>query len=255
MYTQEISIKPKLPVDKNELFQEFNLLLEFYRGSGQTQGKIESQFIDENRIVSIPYTLEKDSLKSSNNNIYVQKRIEKIQKLCASKIKIKTLGTTTYNSSHVCKCKKSEFYILITNYVSIDSPITCGSCNQSVPLYKLPKYDDFGYMPILSWESNYQACDRLQMNCEVGEKWASNQLENIKSQLSKQGIKICKKIEKLTNIPTFYFLYNYERYKGDDLNRLCPNCGKKWHLSNQLFNFYDFKCDDCRIVSTISPNS
>jgi predicted nucleic acid-binding Zn ribbon protein len=41
------------------------------------------------------------------------------------------------------------------------------------------------------------------MNCEVGERWALNQMQKIDSQLSQQGIKICTKIEKLTGVPTY----------------------------------------------------
>jgi predicted nucleic acid-binding Zn ribbon protein len=93
------------------------------------------------------------------------------------------------------------------------------------------------------------------MNCEVGERWALNQMQEINSQLSKQGLEICKKIEKLTLIPTYYYLYNYKKFKGDQLTRPCPSCGKEWDLNTQLHNHYDFKCDKCRIISTISPNS
>lgn len=159
------------------------------------------------------------------------------------------------NYNGCCTCEKSDFFILMTNYVSIDSPITCGSCNQSVPLYRLPQYYDFGYMPILSWETNYQSCDRLQMNCEVGERWSLNQMQEINSQLSKQGIEICKKIQELTKIKTFYFLYNYKKYKADQSDRPCPGCGKKWNLKTPNDYFYDFKCNNCNIISTFSPNS
>ncbi|MBV8328018.1 DUF2310 family Zn-ribbon-containing protein [Chryseobacterium sp.] len=113
---------------------------------------------------------------------------------------------------------------------------------------------DFEYVPILSWETNYQSCDRLQMNCEVGERWALNQMQDTKSQLSKQGIDICIKIEKLTNIPTYYYLYNYKKHKKGDEIKPCPVCQKKWKLNTKLHDFYDFKCDQCKIVSTISPN-
>lgn len=254
MFIQEISIEINSDFNKDELYQEFNLLMSFYRGNGQTQGKIESQYIAGNKITALPYTLEKNSLAQENNNIYVNKWIEKIQTLSNSIISIKTIGKTQEDYSGCCTCEKSDFYILNTNYTSIDSPITCGKCNSSVALYHLPKYYDFGYMPILSWETNYQACDNLQMNCEVGERWALNQMQEIGSQLSKQGIDIAKKVEELTNIPVYYFLYNYRKHKNDDINRLCPNCNKKWSLKKRLY-FYDFKCDDCRIISNISTNS
>nr|WP_315402725.1 DUF2310 family Zn-ribbon-containing protein [uncultured Sphingobacterium sp.] len=255
MFIQKISIIIKTKVNKDKLYDEFNLLLSYYRGNGQTQGNIESQYIKRNKIVSLPYTLEKKSLSKKYNNKYVQDQIDKIEKLSGSRISIKNLGKTSSEYKKPCICCKSEFYILITNYISIHSPLTCGTCNKSVPLYKLPKFYDFGYMPILSWETNYQACDSLQMNCEVGERWSLNQMQETKSPLSKQGLDICKQIEEQTTIPTFYHLYNYRKNSGDDKNRLCPNCKKKWTLKTQLHNLYDFKCDNCRIISTISTNT
>ena len=91
------------------------------------------------------------------------------------------------------------------------------------------------------------------MNCEVGERWALNQMQKMDSQFSKLGLKICRRIEDLTSIPTFYYLYNYKKFKGDQLLKLCPGCKGKWSLETQLYNHYDFKCDKCRIISTISP--
>ncbi|MGV0828250.1 DUF2310 family Zn-ribbon-containing protein [Empedobacter brevis] len=35
----------------------------------------------------------------------------------------------------------------------------------------------------------------------------------------------------------------------------CPICNKKWKLKNQLLNFYDYKCDHCKIISIKTLNS
>jgi predicted nucleic acid-binding Zn ribbon protein len=255
MYIQEISIDIKTKADRDELIDEFGLLMSFYRGNGQTQGKIESQYIEKNKIVCLPYTLEKKSLDIKNNNFYVNTQSEKIEKLCASRLEFKTVGKSYKSYKTPCTCKKSDYYILITNYITIESPLTCGTCNKSVPLYRLPKYYDFGYMPILSWETNYISCDSLQMNCEVGERWALNQMEDVTSTLSKQGLEICKRIEELSSVKTYYYVHNYKKFKGDQLTRRCPSCNSKWSMKTPLHNQYNFKCDNCKIVSTISPNS
>ncbi|KRT16533.1 DNA-binding protein [Pedobacter ginsenosidimutans] len=231
MYIQEISIDIKTKLDKDELIDEFGILMS-----------------------CLPFTLEKNSLDRKFNNFYVNRQTKKIEDLCNSRLRYKTIGKSYDSYKSPCKCKKSHFYILITNYITIESPLTCGACNKSVPLYRLPIYYDHGYMPILRWETNYISCDRLQMNCEIGERWALNQMQEIKSQLSKQGLEICRKIEELTSIPTFYYLHNYKKYKEDQLTRPCPGCNKKWNLKTQLNNQYDFKCDECKIISTISPN-
>lgn len=255
MYTQEISIEINSLTDKDEIIDEFGLLMSYYRDSGQTQGRIESKFIHGNSIVCLPYTLEENSLAKEYNNFYVNRQSKKIEDLCNSKLQFKTAGKSFDSYVAPCQCKKSSFYILITNFVSIDSPLTCGDCNKGVPLYKLPVYYDYGYLPILSWKTNYISCDRLQMNGEVGERWALDQMQQVTSQLSKQGIGICNKITELTNIPVYYYLHNYRKNKDIQHIKTCPACNNKWELKQQLHNFYAFKCDKCRLISTISPNT
>lgn len=255
MYIQEISIDIRSKISKDELVDQFSTLMLFYYANGQTQEVGESQYIAENKIVCLPFTLEKNSLGKKFNNFYVHRQTEKIEALCNSSLNIKTVGKSYDSYIAPCECKKSDYYILITNYATIQSPLTCGECNKPVPLYRLPIYYDYGYLPILNWKSNYVSCDRLQMNCEVGERWALNQMQEINSQLSKQGFEICKKIEELTSIPTYYFLYNYKKLKGDQLLRPCPSCKEKWDLKTPLHKEYEFKCDKCRIISTKSLNS
>lgn len=255
MYIQEISINIQADVDKDDAVEEFMNLMYAYRSSGQTQGKIESRYIEGGRIVSLPFTLEKDALDTKFNNYYVNEYAERVEAFCKAKLFYRTAGKVYDGYEGACKCEKSDFYILITNYLSIDSPITCGNCKNTVPLYKLPVYYDYGYMPVLSWESNYNACDTLQMNGEVGERWALNQMQELKSQLSKQGLKICRKIEELTGIPVYYYLHNYRKNVGNECLKLCPGCGMQWHLKTPLHASYNFKCDDCKLLSVISPNS
>ena len=165
MYIHEISLNYKATINKSELFDQFNLLMQFYRGNGQTQEMAESQYITDKKIVCFPNTLEEGSLNKKLNNFYVNRQIRKIEELYKSKLKFKMVGLNYDYPDGPCNCKKSDFYILITNYTSIDSPLCCGSCNKSIPLYRLPIYYDYGYLPVLSWQTNYKACDTLQMNC------------------------------------------------------------------------------------------
>lgn len=255
MYIQKVSIKVKSKINIDEIFEDVDLLMNFYRGNGQKQGKIESQYLSNNKVIAFPHTIEKKSLHRKFNNFYVNRQIEKIESKANSKLKFKTVGKDCENNEGVCQCKKSSHYILITNYITIDSPLKCGDCSLSIPLYQLPIYYDYGYLPILSWETNYISCDSLQMNCEVGERWALKQMQNLNSELSKQGMKICKRIEKLTNIPTYYYLHNYNKYKSDDKNRPCPKCHQKWNLKKTLEKQFDFKCDKCKIISTLSSET
>jgi len=251
MFIQEFSIEIKSRVDKSQVEADFDLLTAYYRGSGQTQGKTVIQYFKASKLVAIAYTLDKNSLDIKFNNFYVDKQIKLLEDECKSKITYRTIGKTNSEYKGTCNCKQCSFYILFTTYVSIHSPLICGICNKTVALYQLPKYYDYGYMPILSWQTNYISCDSLQMNCEVGERWALNQMQEINSQLSKQGIEICKKIKELTGVPTYYFLYNYNKtIAKKNIEGKCLNCGGQWLLKKQLHDFYDYKCDKCLLVST-----
>jgi predicted nucleic acid-binding Zn ribbon protein len=81
-------------------------------------------------------------------------------------------------------------------------------------------------------------------------------MQSLGSQLSKQGLVICRKIEELTNIPTYYYIYNYKKYKGgDSISRSCPSCKGEWGLENPLHDFYDFQCNRCKLLSNLSRNT
>jgi predicted nucleic acid-binding Zn ribbon protein len=261
MYFQEISFQLPPNFNEEEVENKFINLLVAYRNNGQIQdASINNIFVnDTNKAIAKPITIAKDSLKKKYNSNFITNRINELESFFTTKLEYNLLGRTLVNTMGHCKCPKSEFYILYTNFLAIGSPITCGSCFNDVPLYKIPKYDEYGYMPILSWESNYKSCDTLQMNGLVGEIWAMKQMWQHNSALSKQGIEICKKITQLSNIPTYYYLYNYRRISHKkDLARKCPSCKGEWlikPINEDLGNVFDFKCDKCRLVSPFSSNS
>jgi predicted nucleic acid-binding Zn ribbon protein len=254
LYVQEVSIALNPEISSEAQVDAFSLLHSFYRGSGQTLGRIESQYIDHEKIVCYPHTHEAHSLSPEFDNYYVRRQRATLESLCAAPLQIRLAGKLYETEEGTCQCNASPFYILITSYITIYSPVVCGSCNQPVPLYRLPRYNDHGYMHILSWETNYKACDDLQMNGEVGERWALKQMQDPASPLSRQGRAICRNLEKLTGIPTYYYLHNYKYLRGDQRKIPCPVCKQPWDLSTSLHNRYDFRCDTCFLVSVISPN-
>lgn len=258
MYIQEISFQLAKNFDWDSLEQEFQTLIVAYRNNGQIQdSSINHVFInDENKVICTAITISKDALNKKFNSSAVESSIKKIEQLFNSRLEHKLIGKALINEMEQCKCKQSEFYVLYTNFLAIGSPIMCGSCFNEVPLYKLPQYDSYGYSPILSWETNYKACDNLQIGCSVGEMWAMKQMWQADSQLSKQGIDICKKLTELTNTPTFYYLFNYRSIRhSKDIQRKCPCCAGEWLLHERLHNLFDFKCDNCNIISSLSSNS
>ncbi len=256
MYVFEISIEIK---DHNleEIYDDFTSLISCYWKNGQIhEDRID--YIKNNKIVMVVNTLERDSLSKDYNNYYVNNRIDKIQEKWNSKIEFQFLGEMPYDKlliENVCSCSKSEFHILYTDAYSLGSPIKCGNCFGTIPLYKFPKYNEHSYQEVLWWEQDYKACDRLQIGCSVGEKWALNQMQEVNSQLTKVGLKICRKMEELTNIPTYYFLYDYRKIKKNAAIKKCPSCKKEWLLETPLHKLFDFKCDSCKLLSQNSFNS
>lgn len=256
MYTQEIQLSTKLVADKEKLHKEFYSLLISLRDNGQVQGDTDNLHFDNDKICCFPLTLAKDALHKKHNTPLIDKRIKSIEALANAKLQIKLLGKSHIHESEVCKCERSEYYILFTTFLDLSSPVRCGTCNHDVPLYKLPLFDEYGYSDILSWESNYKACDTLQINCTVGEMWAMKQMWDVNSQLSKQGTEVCKKITELSQIPTYYYLFNYRRIRhSQDSKRKCPCCNGDWLVQEKNYHLYDFKCDTCKLISSLSSNS
>jgi predicted nucleic acid-binding Zn ribbon protein len=255
LYIQELILENKTNIDDENLVDEFLFLLSCFRKSGQLQSDNEASYIVDNSIKCNIATLEKNSLEKKHNTEWVNKQLDKIEKLCSSKLQIKTLGKTFKNYTGVCRCKKHDFLILFTHFLNNAGPVDCGNCFKPIPLYKIIELNQGIRQEILCWEQDYQSCDKLQIHCTVGEKWATKQMSDSKSQLSKEGIEICRKIQDLTDIPTYYYLYNYRNIKIEkDKKRPCPSCNGKWILEKKLNTLYDFKCDNCNLISSITSN-
>ena len=254
MYKQKISISINSKFDRDKLYDEFETLMSNLGKTGQVLGNYESPFITDNELFSYQTTLERTSLSKKYFDEYTKKRLSDIEQWCNSKLKTEVVGKAIPEYKGVCKCKKPDFYILFTYALNRSGFLDCGNCKKIVPIYKLTQLTYNDRYEMLSWETNYKACDDLQLGCTVGEKWATKQMSDPNSQLSKQGNDICKKIWEATGIPTYYYLYNYRHIAPQkDKARLCPSCNGNWLLKERLLDFYDFKCDICKLLSTFSP--
>lgn len=254
MYKQKISISINSEFDRDKLYDEFETLMSNLCKTGQIIGNYETSFITDNELISYQKTLETTSLSKKYFDEYTRKRVGNIEQWSDSKLKTEVIGKAMPQYKGVCKCKKSEFYILFTHALNGSGLLDCGNCKKIVPIYKLTQLTYNDRHEMLCWETNYKACDDLQLGCTVGEKWATKQMSDPNSQLSKQGMDICKKIKAVTGIPTYYYLHNYRRITSQkDKARLCPSCNGKWLLKEQLLDFYDFQCNKCKLLSTFSP--
>jgi len=250
-------IQVKFESVKNENLEQMteliNHLLGAWRMNGQILGK---QFL----IAQVKNGLEVyvdapnfDSLSEKYNNKYVRDTLVKLKEN-EIYLKVVSLGIEP-DSAELCDCKKINDFILFTTYLSLESPLKCAKCFGVVPLYKISATAVDEYYNIICWQSDYQSCDSLQMNCTVGERFATNQLSKYDSQLTKFGLKVCQSIEKATNKKVFYYLYKGSaKSHKSELSRKCPNCNSDWLLKTPLHKKFDFKCNKCKLLSNIAWN-
>ena len=250
MYVGRLIITKQSPSEDDAVSDAINALLGSLRMNGQICGREFPIAVTTAGYVVTVLLPEKTSLDALHRNLYVRMSLQKLQVagLEASGLEF----NEDLDGEDVCACKHPTSYILYTTYVSLESPLRCGDCFSPVPLYRIPPTKDEEYNNVLVWESYYQACDTLQMNCTPIERTAMRQLTHLESGLSQDGLAICHQIKELTQIQVYYYLY---RYKGRSLQqekkRLCPSCQREWLLPEKWHRF-DFRCDHCGLVSNIA---
>ncbi len=157
------------------------------------------------------------------------------------------------------KWDKAPFLYLYTNLNEWVSPICRGDTGEQIPVYLLPgEHED--REKINFWQRSYQSHDSIWMGCGELEIATYKQLATPFSGLAEDGREICAYIEKITGIPTYYYLMRYWGRRTNEERRKCPGCGNKWHIESKSeldpppFFEFDFMCEKCRLVSHISSS-
>lgn len=249
MFIAQITIQSK----SEEVLDCFYELLGVWRRNGQLLNEEFPITRGTNFYRAFLMVPESDSLDGKYDCANVQFSRQKIEEL--SSIDVEILGEVP-ESAIACNCKKRSSFILFTTFLSNESPLHCGDCFGVVPLYSLCKNraaNSKAIDGVRSWQVDYQACDTLQMGCSTGEKFGIREMSQFDSSLSKRGRKICEAIEKATQTPTFYYLFRYHgRSEKRERERKCPSCGGDWRLAETLHDKFDFKCEDCRLLSNLA---
>ncbi len=153
----------------------------------------------------------------------------------------------------LCSCTDPSGFALFTTFLSLESPIRCMDCFGVIPLYRFSPLQSGEFYEVICWQSDYQSCDRLQMNCSVLEEPATAQLSELDSSLTSTGRDICTTMSNATGKPFYYYLY---RASGSDFfteqQRRCPSCSGAWSTDRSIHNLFDFKCDHCHLLSNIA---
>jgi len=152
----------------------------------------------------------------------------------------------------------APFLCLYTHMFDWESPLRRGDNGKPIPLYRLPgSHED--HEAIYFWQRTYRDYDAIWLRCGHLEIPVYRELALPGSELSQNGCDICKKVESVTGVPTYYFLMRYWGRKEGEERRRCPSCGCAWRTkqpARQPNSFYDFAflCRKCRLVSHMADS-
>ncbi|GGB38847.1 Zn-ribbon-containing protein [Oceanisphaera marina] len=195
---------------------------------------------------------EQDSLHPRYYNRQVELAITRLHQAGLTSPKTTVKGQDL-NSDTTDDCPSRPWQLLYTTYLHSCSPLRCGEHFSPIPLYKIPPVANGDCKQVLKWQEDWEACDQLQMNGSILEHGAVVEISTHDSRLSRRGRDLGKRIEYLTHIPTFYYLYRVGGESLDaELNRPCPGCGEPWRLPEPIHEIFDFMCEPCRLVSNLS---
>ena len=98
---------------------------------------------------------EKTSFDRDNENAIVTNARHTFEEIYGEPV-IWNLVGDNLNVGGSCDCEKRSYYILKGDMKDTVSPVLCGNCGRSVPLYTLPRnYSREEYYDILEWQRAY----------------------------------------------------------------------------------------------------
>ncbi len=173
---------------------------------------------------------------------------------------LKSLGQERVNMDTACGCEAPS-YVLDGEY-DVYSPVRCLDCGKFVPLYTLPEtynpqnetsFSGDGYDDVFLWRQAYESVMGLWFQ-GLCEDQMCEELSEVDSELTEQGMDLTRRLEFLTGSPIYYFLADLTEVEfslTQARSRSCPECGSRWWLEVPLLERYDFCCEPCRLVSQL----
>lgn len=250
MYVCELTVDCLADVEIDAAQHAISHLLDEYRYNGQILGReFPVTFVgDHFRVIFV--CPEQDALADHYNNDAVNQALARINSVGLSLAGFQVLGLEC-QSDHADTTEKPSALILYSTYLQSCSPLRSIEQFAPVPLYKLP---ESVRKPLIKWQEDQAACDQLNMNeLTQLETECVRQLSEYDSELNQKALALTSLIEQELNIPVYRYLYRVggESLKAEKL-RKCPSCGSHWLLEEPLYELFDFKCDNCRLLSNIS---
>lgn len=228
-----------------------NTLLAAWRMNGQICGREWSIVEAVGGYSTVVLTPECDACDAAFNSRYATAAIVRCEAQ-GLQLTYQNLGEDV-DSVPSCSCLNPSGYALFTTFLSLQSPVRCIDCFHPVALYRFKPMASGEFSELISWQSDYQSCDSLQMNCTVLERAASREVANVDSQLTAAGLAHCKTLAAASELPFYYYLQrSHGRGQRAELKRRCPSCAGEWHLAERLHGLFDFKCDRCHLLSNVA---
>ncbi|UPK67455.1 DUF2310 family Zn-ribbon-containing protein [Chitinophaga filiformis] len=243
MVTCELSFKGKLLKDEKESFlEDASTFISILKRNGQISLSNDVYIFQNDAVKLYAYTPSIRSLLTEYNNKYVNNWLTRLGEGYGLSFSFKVLSD---GEEPIYDFSKSTAFIL---YWGGQSPLRSFNSFESIPLYEFPYTytDGESYNDINFWEDNYGAIYGTWRRGDIEEERFYSYLSSVDSPLSKQGLEICKKIEKLTGKKCYFYLFNDRNNRVDEK---CPCCDGDWKLPEKMFGEFDLLCDDCRIIS------
>jgi predicted nucleic acid-binding Zn ribbon protein len=164
-------------------------------------------------------------------------------------------------SQHTDPCPAPSSYIVYSRFSDTCSPVRCAEHLAPVPLYQLtpPVFpvastENATFEALIRWQLQYQALDEIQMQQHrVLPKTAERSLQQLNSQLNRQGRQLAKQLEHANQVPIYYALYSGTSADcAAEADKVCPSCHGDWRLCEPIADLFDFQCQRCRLVSNIA---
>jgi len=253
MFIKELTFECYRDSDYSSIERAINNYFDMLRYNGQIIGREFPIAMFDGIFTTRLVCPEETSLHESFNSPQVTHAITKLNDAGLLSPKIKTVAEDL-NSLACADNLTPSWQVLYTTFLDTCSPLRCGETLNPLPLYRTPEAISNGdRKAVLKWQEEWVNCDELQMNGSAASVQVLKEICEVNSKLYYMGINLCKRIQYVTKVPTYYYLY---RVAGTSLEseqqRKCPSCGGEWRLEKPLFDIFDFKCDQCQLVSNIS---
>lgn len=253
MFIKELTFECYQNTQYASVERAINNYFDMLRYNGQIIGREFPIAMHDGWFITRLVCPEENALDEIFNSPQVKHALNQLTEAGLLAPKIKTVAEDL-NSLECATDFSPSWQILYTTFLDTCSPLRCADTLAPIPLYRTPEAISNGdRKSVIKWQEEWINCDELQMNGSAVSSFALKELGDIDSKLFYRGSNLCKRIEYITKVPTYYYLY---RVAGTSLQseqqRKCPSCGGEWKLDTPLFDIFDFKCDKCQLVSNIS---